>query len=106
MSTALILHPELGGWNRPQPEITDELRAARIAAAYDDGAYMALERVEHMLALRGSVRRRALAHLAPSYVELRDYLHHEENVAYLLACRVALRFTRFPGIPTFHPSHR
>lgn len=100
MSTALIPHPELSVLELlpPQPEITDERIALRLAAGYDDGAYMAIQRIALALSIGADYMRldRELhRRFAPRYTELRDYLIHENNVAPLLAARIALRITRF-----------
>ena len=103
--SALIPHPEYSVIDLlpPQPEITDEHVAMRLGAGYRDGAYMAIERIARALLLPvpHSLSRHWLEadnalHRAyePDYAEIRDYLIHENNVAPLLAQRVALRLTR------------
>jgi hypothetical protein len=92
---ALILHPELSllPYLPPRPQIINEHHAMRLGAAYDDGAYMVLQRLA--LKLAGD-RFTAVHHAisrAPSYAELRDFLIYENDVAPVLAARVALRLT-------------
>lgn len=94
---ALIVHPTEGGWNdNLVPELIDVGRATMLACVFDDGWYMAIERVfggwgeggrdfERMHALHQQFR--------PSYAQIRDHLRGEHNVPLVLAARIALRHT-------------
>jgi hypothetical protein len=93
-TTAIIPHPELSllRWPDP-PQIIDERTAVRLAASYEQGAYMAIERVFRLDV--GDWREAHVLHerYRPQYSEVRDYLIHECNVPLVLAARVALRMT-------------
>lgn len=88
-------------------ELTDERWAVRLAAAYDDGAYKAVERIfERLFGGRHYPGRVACSWqtehalrdtLMPDYCELRDFLLYEHSVPLVLAARVAFRLTRFQG---------
>lgn len=95
MNTAAIIpHPELSllRWPDP-PQIIDETTAIRLAAAYDNGAYMAIERVFRLRMDEWSQASVLHERYRPQYAEVRDYLIHECNVPLVLAARVALRMT-------------
>lgn len=96
MAAALIPHPTeyVGPLER---QLIDERQATRFAAAYDDGAYRAVERIFAAIPpIRYAAMHVIHQAFAPSYTELRDFLIHEHNVPLVLAARIALRLTRQP----------
>jgi hypothetical protein len=94
-ATALIPHPT-AYWGALTIELVDESRARRLAAAYDNGCYRAIERI-FRLGDRHDWEAANLLHrrFAPSYAELRDFLMGECDVPLVLAARIALHMTRW-----------